>query len=505
VGSGKEMSETILEMKNISISFGGTLALQKVYFDCTKGEIHGLVGENGAGKSTLSKIIVGAYQADEGEIYLDRKKVKISSPRIGQKLGIAMVYQEPRLIPHLNVAENVFLGTEPLTKIRLIDGRSIYSNTSRLLHAINVTLDPRITIDQLGPSQQRYIEILKCLAQNAKIIIMDEPSSAFDVNETEHLFKILSSLRESGITIVYISHRLEEIGLITNRVTVLRNGEVIGTRETGQVDKSGLIKMMTGKSSDLIFPQKEKRSRGEKILSIRGLKRKRALHSIDLDVCSGEILGIAGLVGSGRTELARCIFGVDPYEQGEISIEGKKVRIRNPSDSKKQRVAFVTEDRREEGLIEILSIRENCTLPILKKISNKAGFIVPRKERLQAKEIVKKLDIRGADDINQLAKNISGGNQQKMVLGKWLLTLPRLIILDEPTRGIDVGAKAEIYSLMQKLSNDGVSILMISSELPEILGICDRILIMADGQVTGEFAREDATEEKILRLAHHEA
>jgi len=496
------MNETILEMRNISKTFPGTRALDKVFFSAQKAEIRGLVGENGAGKSTLVKILAGAYQPDNGEILLWGKRVNIANPHIAQELGISMVYQEPRLISYLDVAENVFLGQEPYLKFGFIDSQSIYSKTVKLLNELNVNINPRAKIYELNVSEQRIVEIVKALASNAKIVIMDEPTSSLDLQETQRLFDVLRSLKSQGITSIYISHRLEEVFQMVDRVTVLRDGKIVGTLESEEMDRSTLVKMMVGRSLNLVFPEKGKSRGGEKILSVRGLTRKGVLHNVNLCAYRREILGIAGLVGSGRTELARCIFGLDPIDEGEIYINGIRIDVNHkPKKAIKCGTVFVTEDRIGEGLIGLLSVRENITLPILHRVS-RFKFIVKKREKRETEKVVKDLDIR-VSNIDQRMSSLSGGNQQKAIIGKWLSLNPQLVILDEPTRGIDVGAKTEIHHLIRELCNRGVPVVMISSELPEILGMSDRIIVMSEGCIVAELASDEATEEKIIAFATH--
>ena len=496
------MSKIIVEMKSISKTFEATLALDKVFFDCREGEVHGLVGENGAGKSTLVKILAGVHQPDDtGEIILWGKRVSINNPHIAEKLGIGIVFQEPRLIPYLDVAENIFLGREPLSKRGFIDSRSMYSKTVELLDELNFkSINPSTKTCKLSAPEQQAAEIARALALNAKIIIMDEPTSYLDLKETEHLFDIIRSLKSQGITIIYISHRLEELFQIVDRATVLRDGKLVGTLESKEMSKSALIQMMVGRPLSLTFPKKSK-YRGEKVLSVKNLVRKGVLQNISFCVYKGEILGIAGLVGSGRTELVRCIFGLDPVDEGEIYINGVRIDDNNPRKAMKYGIALVPEDRKGDGLMASLSVQENVTLPILNRIS-RFKYVNDKQGKKEVEKVVKELDIR-LSNINQEMGSLSGGNQQKVILGKWLLLNPNLVILDEPTHGIDVGVKKEIYYLMRELCNKGVAVMIISSELPEILGMSDRIIIMSEGRIVTKVSSDEATEEKILTFATH--
>ncbi len=485
-------------MNNISKTFDGVKALHSVTFSCREGEIHGLVGENGAGKSTLVKILSGVHQPDKGgDILLWGKKCTVSNPILAEKLGIGMVFQEPRLLPDLDVAENVFVANEPLTRGgRFIDSRTMYRKTEALLASLNFrSLDVTMKVRRLSAPEKQAVEIARVLALNAKIIIMDEPTSSLDLNDTDNLFTVLDNLRKQGITVIYISHRLEELFRITDRVTVLRDGRVTGTLQSGEMKRDTLVNLMIGRSLDMVFPEKSK-SRGEKILEVKNLRRDGVLHDISFEAYRGEVLGIAGLVGSGRTELMRSIVGLDGISEGEITINGKKRDFTtNPRKSMTSGVVYVTEDRKGEGILPTLSVKENVTMPILDRIS-RLRFVNDRKGEKEAAKVIKDLDVKLAG-LNQEIMALSGGNQQKVILGRWLLLEPKLIILDEPTQGIDVGVKRDIYHLIRKLCDSGVAVIMISSDLPEILGMSDRIIILSEGKIVAQLSGAEATEEII--------
>jgi len=493
-----EMSDTVLEMQKISKRFPGVQALNRVDFSCARGEVHALAGENGAGKSTLVKILAGAYRPDAGKIVLRGEEISMSSPKEAQLLGVSIIYQEFNLIPDLDVAENIFLGREPLKRWNFINISHLYRRSKDILADLGSQIDLRTKVKNLSVAQQQAVEIAKALSLNADIIIMDEPSSVVSGKELEALFHVIRSLRESGKAIIYISHRIHEIFQIADRVTVLKDGELVNTVRTRDVDKDAIISMMVGRSFAETFPPRERGERRE-ILRLENVSRDRKLRNISLSVYTGEILGIAGLGGSGRTELARVIFGADPIASGAIYFDGEKVRKISPKASISSGIGFVTEDRKKEGLIHNLSVRVNLTLAILDKIK-RWSFIQSRKEKDICNQSVTQFNIM-TPTLEQEIQYLSGGNQQKVIVAKWVNANPRLIIMDEPTRGIDVGAKAEIYNLMRRLVKQGTGIIMISSELPEIIGMSDRIVVMHDGQIMGELSPSDATEEGILALA----
>ncbi len=486
-------------MKGISKSFPGVQALDKVDFSCTPGEIHALVGENGAGKSTLIKVLAGAYRPDEGEIFVKGTKVTFFSPKDAQDNGISIIYQEFNLIPELNVAENIFLGREPLRKKGLvIDNGYLYARSRELLASLGADLNPLDKVGNLSVAQQQMVEIAKALCLNADIIVMDEPSAVVSGKELKSLFRIINSLKESGKSVVYISHRIDEIFQIADRATVLKDGKLVGTVFPKEIEKPEIIRMMVGRSLDQTFPKKEKGER-KGVLSLKKICRGKALKDISLKVYSGEILGIAGLVGSGRTDLARVIFGADSFDSGEMFFEGKDLKWLNPKTAISSGIGFVTENRKIEGFVGCLSVKENLTSLIFPKIS-KWGWINAPAQNDIAEACVEQFNIATAG-LEQEIQFLSGGNQQKVILAKWITAKPKLIIMDEPTRGVDVGAKVEIYQIIRRMAEQGKAVIMISSELPEIIGMSDRIAVMHEGSIVGEISGSDATEEKILMMA----
>ncbi|RKY83315.1 D-xylose ABC transporter ATP-binding protein [candidate division KSB1 bacterium] len=489
----------LLRLKNISKSYPGVQALDRVSFELKAGEIHALIGENGAGKSTLVKILAGAIQKDSGEIYIENEKIEINSPQTAQRLGISIIYQEFNLSPYLNVAENIFLGREPVKLFsQFIDWKKLYSEAEKVLNKIGIHLDLKQQVYTLSVAQKQIVEIAKALSLNARIIAMDEPSATLTEHELENLFNLIRVLEEDGIGIIYISHRLEEIFEIATRVTVLRDGKYIATRNVNEINKDDIIKMMVGRELHEEFPEKRFK-KGRKILSVKNVSRKGVVENISFDVYEGELLGLTGLVGSGRTELARIIFGADPKDEGEIFLNGKKVEITSPRKAISLGIALLTEDRKSQGLILDMSVKENVTIASLDSISRN-GFISSLKEKSSVNKFINDLKIK-TPSIEQYVRNLSGGNQQKVILARWLFTKSKLLIFDEPTRGIDVGAKIEIYNLINRLIEEGIGIIFISSELPEILGMCDRILVMFEGKINGEFLHKEATQEKIMLAA----
>lgn len=490
--------ELILDMRGIDKSFGGVHALQNVSFTCRKGEIHALVGENGAGKSTLIKILAGALQPDRGDIHIRGERVHIGDPTAARKLGVGIIYQEFNLVPQLSVVENVFLGREFATAMGWIDWTRMRREADELFGRLGVKMDVGAKVENLSVAQAQMVEIAKALSLNAEIIVMDEPSAVLAGEELDRLFDIIRALKAEQVTIIYISHRLDEVFQIADRATVLKDGSLVGTVDISTTTKPELIRMMVGRDLGEAFPQPD-REIGETVLEVCGLCASGLVDNACFSIRKGEILGVAGMVGSGRTELARAIFGADKLESGEIRINGKAVSISNPSKARQQALAFVPEDRKTQGLVLGLSIRHNFSLPILDKLIH-FGLVDRGKERKLLHRSMSDLQVKATSG-EQTVSSLSGGNQQKVVLAKWLATEPDIIILDEPTRGIDVGAKAEVYGLVRELAKQGKAILMISSELPEIIGLSDRILVMHEGRIAGELSRQEATEERILALA----
>lgn len=494
-----EQNNYIISMENIIKTFPGVTALADVTFRAKAGEIHALVGENGAGKSTLMKILAGINSPDSGSIILDGEVVEIGSPRKAQSLGISMIHQELALIPYLTIGQNILLGREPHKNIKaFIDWKELYNLAKVQLSRLDMDIDPKTLVVDIPIAQQQMVEVAKALSINAKIIVMDEPTSALTNKETKILFRVMRHLKDQGITILYISHRLEEVFEIADRVTVLRDGSHISTSLIADITTDDIVKMMVGRELGDLYSKKAS-PQSEHILEVKGLCSGKSLKNISFYLNKGEVLGISGLIGAGRTELARAIFGIDPFDQGEIFIDGKSVKIRSPREAISMGIGFLTEDRKEQGLFLGMSVRENITIGVLKEFSF-LGFPFFMKLKVLAEKYIKQMNIR-TPGINQKVKNLSGGNQQKVLIARWLNLNPRVLILDEPTRGIDVGAKAEIYTLIDRLAQDGVGIILISSELPEIIGISDRVIVLRQGSITGEFTRDELTQDKIMQCA----
>ena len=494
--------QKILEMRKISKAFYGVQALNNVDFDVLRGETHALLGENGAGKSTLMKILSGAYQRDAGEIFFDGEKIEIPTPLAAQRIGISIIYQEFNLIPGLSVAENIFLGREPVKGNGLINWRVLNKDAQELLERLHADISPTTLVDQLSVAEQQFVEIAKALSFGSKLIIMDEPTATLTPTEIERLFEVMRELKSRGVSIIYISHHLDEIFEVADRVTVLRDGEHVATDEVKNVDKDLIIRWMVGRDLVNTYPARTT-SPGEVILEVRNLSRRGVLHDISFDLRRGEILGIAGLVGSGRTELVRALYGADPVDEAQVTLRGETVNVLSPKESIKNGLGLLPEDRKQEGLILEQSIKSNVTLSNLKRVLR--GLLINHgDEKKMVDSYIQSLAIRTPSN-QSLAKNLSGGNQQKVVLAKWLFTDSDILIFDEPTRGIDVGAKYEIYQLMNQLTENGKSIIMVSSELPEIIGVSDRVLVLHKGRITGEHLREDLNQELIMRNAAGEA
>jgi rhamnose transport system ATP-binding protein len=495
------MSEYILELKSISKSFSGVEVLHEVSFALRPGEVHALLGENGAGKSTLVKIITGVYQPDKGEILLNGEPVHFSDARESRQAGIAAIYQELSLFPDLDVAENIFAGRQPLASGKRVDWRKLYAEAGKLLESLGVRLDLRQKARMLSIAQQQMVEIARAFSINARILIMDEPTSSLTLHEVDDLFRLVRRLREQGTAIIFISHRLDELFTLADRVTVLRDGSYVGTREIKDVARDDLIRMMVGRTITNLFPKQDVRA-GDVVLKVQNLTRAGAFYDVNFELRRGEILGLAGLVGAGRTNVARAIFGVEPPTAGKTFVDDREVAITSPQHAIELGLAYVPEDRQLHGLISAMSLTPNISLPTLHQHA-RAGWLQDKSERKSAYDAALQMEVR-ANNIWQLARELSGGNQQKVVLAKWLSTKPRILILDEPTRGIDVGTKAAVHGLMSNLAAEGMAILMISSELPEILGMSDRIIVMREGYVTGHLARAEATQEKIISAATQE-
>lgn len=491
-------NEKILVMKNISKSFPGVKALSNVDLTVKKGEVHALMGENGAGKSTLLKILAGAYTRDAGEIYIEGEKVDNLTPKRAEDLGISIIYQEFSCLPDLSIAENIFLGRQYTKRGGMIDWKRCREESEKLLKQVGIELDSSMKVSQLKVAEQQMVEIAKALSKNAKIIVMDEPTAPLTQKEIDHLFRVISDLKKKNIAVIYVSHRLAEIQEICDRLTVLRDGCLIGSANVSDVTVQDMIRMMVGRELKDMYPRAD-RSVGEEVLRIENLTTKDKLKNITLSVHKGEILGLAGLVGAGRTELARAVFGADEIESGTVSLNGEKLNIRKPGDAIAKKIGLVPEDRKQQGLVLMMNVKENISLSSLKKFK-KGGKLSLKKEAEKAREYVDKLSV-ATPDIYTKVENLSGGNQQKVVLGKWLCADCGLLIIDEPTRGIDVGSKVEIYELMKELVEKDMAILMISSEMPELIGVCNRIAVMHEGELMGVLDRDEFSEEKIMAYA----
>ncbi|EKQ5575152.1 sugar ABC transporter ATP-binding protein [Escherichia coli] len=495
------MSETFLQMKHITKRFPGVLALNDVQFTLRRGEVHALLGENGAGKSTLMKILSGVYQPDEGEIIFEDKPVSFSDPLSAQNVGITIIHQEFNLFPELTVEENIFIGREFCKKNRWrLDEKQQRQATIEILQKLNLAIKPDTLVADLTVAQQQMVEIAKAISVNARILIMDEPTAALTETEIESLFRVTRLLKEQGTGIVYISHRLEELALIADRATVMRDGQYISTVDYECVKISDLIAMMVGRDLGNIYPRREALQQRIPVLKVNGLTRKGVLNDINFTLYRGEILGFAGLMGAGRTELARAIFGADSIDSGTLKLNGKETVIKDISDAIQQGISYLTEDRKKEGLALNLSVERNIMLGNYPEYSDRFGNVDSRRCQQTSEEQVKALRIK-TPNLEQAALNLSGGNQQKIIIARWVCKDTDILIFDEPTRGIDVGAKLEIYELMNRLVVKGKSIIMISSELPEVLGMCDRILVMRSGRITGELSAKEATQEKIMQYA----
>lgn len=496
------MDELILQMKGISKSFAGVHALSDVQFSLRSGEVHALIGENGAGKSTLMKILLGIYKRDSGEIVYKGKPVYFNSPTAALNNGISMIHQEISLVPEMDVAENIWLGREDKFMLAhtLIDVKKRYAATEALLKELNITLPIRQKIENLSVAQMQLVELVRAVSYDPSVIIMDEPTSALSDDEINILFAVVRSLSKRGVSIIFISHKLEEILEICQRITVFRDGCWIDTVDSKDVTKSDLINMVVGRKVDTLF-EKQESNPGDVILEVRGLNSADSCSDINFYVRKGEVLGFCGLMGAGRSEILRAIFGVDPKSSGTILLEGKPIRIRIPKDAVEHGIGMVTEDRLRLGVIRPLSVMQNTTLANFRKLCGRVfGLFTKKKEFEVFSTIADELTVK-YDSSDSLIGQLSGGNQQKVIIGRWLLTQPKVLFLDEPTRGIDVGAKSEIYKLIDKLAAQGMAIVMVSSELPELLSLCDRIAVVSQGKIVFECPREKATQELLMSHA----
>lgn len=496
-----EMQNCLVRMENIYKSFPGVKALHNCQFELLKGEVHGLVGENGAGKSTLMKILTGIYHRDEGKIFYKGNEVEISSPKIALDLGISLIHQEFNLVPHLTVAQNIYIGREPRVNGFVLNEKEINKKTTELLKVLNLALNPKEKVMNLTVAEQQLVEIARAVSYDSEVLIMDEPTAALTDSEIEHLFKIIKNLKDDGVGIVYITHRLEELKQITDRISVLRDGLYIDTVNTKETAIGKIISMMVGRELYETFSEKVGGDNQEIVLEVRNLNRSDGLiKDVSFNLKKGEILGFAGLLGAGRTEVARAIFGADPIDSGEIYVKGKKANINRPADAVALGIGYLSEDRRQFGLALGLGLTDNVVLTNYNNYTGTLGRVRNNRIRNSVQRLVEMLDIR-TPSIYQRVANLSGGNQQKTVIAKWLDRDSEILIFDEPTRGIDVGAKNEIYKLLNDLVEEGKSIIMISSELPEILRMSHRIVVMCEGRITGELDGDEASQESIIRYA----
>lgn len=493
------MSEYILELKGITKIFPGVKALDNVHFQLRPGEIHALMGENGAGKSTFIKIITGVHSPDEGEIYLHSQKVEIASPNEAQEMGIAAIYQHVTNYPDLSLTENIFMGHEKIEKwTRRILWKDMHVEAKRLLRELGSNIDPKTQMGALSVAEQQIVEIAKALSTNAKIIIMDEPTAALTMRECEQLYKITEQLRAKGAAIILISHRFEDMYRLASRVTVFRDGKYMGSWGVNEISNTDLIVAMVGRKVEQLFPKHETNIQ-EELLRVEGLGKTGYFADISFTLHKGEILGLTGLVGAGRTEVCQALFGILPYDKGKIHLEGKEVHIKNPNSAMKLGIGYLPEDRQQQGLVLQWSIGKNITIPVIKKFSFK-GWLNEKKEAEVAKSLAEKVNVK-ATSIFDLVSSLSGGNQQKVVVAKLLTTDLKIIILDEPTKGVDVGAKSAIFEIINELAAQGYGVLMVSSEMPEVMGMSDRIAVMRYGRVANIFSNKNLTQEQILKAS----
>ena len=492
------MDEVIVRMEHITKTFPGVRALDDVHFELRAGEVMALLGENGAGKSTLMKILSGVYTRDGGEMEIFGKSHGDLTPKGAQALGVAIIHQELNMCRHLSIAENMFLGREK-TRLGALSQREMETEASNALEELGIDLDPRQVVGELPVSKQQMVEIAKALSTNAKILIMDEPTSSLTSREIDDLFRIIRDLKTKGCGVVYISHRLEELQYIVDRVTIMRDGQFVTSGRFQDMTMDEIIANMVGREIKEKFPRVQCK-KGKCVFEARGLNAGRMVRDVSFQLYEGEIVGFAGLMGAGRTETTRAIFGVDPKESGRLFLDGREVSIRSVEDAIRNGIVLAPEDRKKDGLCTKLSMRENIALPNLDIICDKAGVVRKRREEQMCNEAIANLRIKTAG-LNSDAATLSGGNQQKVVVAKWLARNSRVVMFDEPTRGIDVAAKVEIYHLMNRLKQQGIAVMFVSSEMPEVMGIADRIIVMCDGRITGEIGSGEATQEKILTLA----
>ncbi len=492
------MQEVILRMQGIRKTFPGVVALDNVNLDVRSGTVHSLMGENGAGKSTLMKCLIGMYTPDEGTVELAGDIVRFKDTKDGLEHGISMIHQELSPVPEMMVAENIWLGREPRGRLGLLSPAAMFRKTRELFDEWKINIDPKARMKDLTVSKQQMVEIAKAISYDAKIIIMDEPTSAIPEREVAHLHGMIKRLTDFGVAIIYITHKMDEVFRISDDITVFRDGKHVGSYPAKELDRDKLIKLMVGRELTDLFP-KEEAEIGDVVLSVQGLNRGTVVKDVSFELHRGEILGLAGLMGAGRTEVLETIFGIEKADSGEVVLNGKTLRIKQPSDAIRAGMALLTEDRKLNGIMGVLSVRDNITAAALPRYSPR-GVLRVGEMRKDSEDQREKLRIK-TPSLSQLIKNLSGGNQQKALISRWLLTVPDVLMIDEPTRGIDVGAKSEIHRLMSMLAQEGKAIIMVSSELPEVLGMSDRILVMHEGRISGELSREEANQESVMHLA----
>lgn len=493
------MRKKILQMQGINKSFPGVKALQDAYLELYEGEVNVILGENGAGKSTLMKILTGVYEKDGGQIFFKEKEINPKNPKEAEKFGISIIHQEFNLLPDLTIAENIFVTRLPKNKFGIIDEKKLIDDTKKILQKLNLNLNPKEIVSNLSVAQQQMVEIAKSLSVNCKVLIMDEPTAALTESEIKDLFKVIKDLKSKGVGIIYISHRMEELKHIANSVTIMRDGRYVNTLNFADTTLGELINLMVGRSLESQFPKRDTEI-GKIILEVSNLTRRGSFENVSFNLKKGEIIGFSGLMGAGRTEVARAIFGAEPVHAGEIKIDGKTVKIKSPRDAMKLGIAYLTEDRKKDGLLLELSVEHNIMIANPSSYSNGFGVCDYKKSEEICEKFVKAMNIK-TPHLKQEIKNLSGGNQQKAIIARWLCEDKKILFIDEPTRGIDVGAKREVYNLMNELVSQGVSIVMISSELPEIIGMSDRVLVMREGRVTGILPKDGLTQEKIMHYA----
>jgi len=498
--NGNSNHDVILEVRNVSKSYPGVKALDRVSFDLRRGEVHALVGENGAGKTTLMKILSGVFEAEEGEILYKGESISFTDVTQASKAGIAIIYQELNLIPHLSVAANIFIGREPRTRFGTLDEKKMNTETKKILGRLNITLDPTTLINQLPVSKQQMVEIAKAISFESEVLIMDEPTSALTESEIDELFSIIQNLRDDGVAIIYISHRLEELNQIADRISIFRDGCWVSTDDYEDIELDEIVNRMVGRKLENKFPPKKNIPTKEKLLEVRNIVRKGVIHDISFDLYQGEILGIAGLMGAGRSELVRAIFGADPIDSGDVYMNNERVSIKSPAEAIKAGIAYLPENRKEEGVAVTMQLDENITMADVPRISRRFGLLSRKQEEEIAQHYVNELLIR-TPSVHQVVNHLSGGNQQKVVVSKWLFCNSKILIFDEPTRGIDVGTKYAIYEFIEKLAREGRGVIVISSDLPEVLGLTDRLLVLHEGHLVATLNTAEVTPDEVLNYA----